>query len=93
MFHLPFKKKCLFERDSERTHRVGRARGQREGRESESEAESVLNTEPTLGLDLTTLRLGTEPKPRVRGLTDCITLVICLLKHLVIASYLVHSPV
>lgn len=34
---------------------------------------SRLYAEPGSGLDLTTLISGPEPKPSVRGLTDCIT--------------------
>lgn len=39
-------------------------------REKESQADTVLSAEPDMpGLDLTTLRSQSEPKPRVDGLT------------------------
>ena len=48
--------------------------GQRE-RERETQAASALNAEPNTGLDLTILRSQSEPKPRVRHLTNCTTQV------------------
>lgn len=43
--------------------------------EGESEADSALCMEPDMGLDLTTLRLQPELKPRVSCLTGCVTQV------------------
>ena len=43
------------------------------GRGRESQANSTLNAEPDMELDLTTLRSQPEAKPRVRGLTHCTT--------------------
>ena len=40
------------------------------GRGRESQANSILRTEPDAGLNLTTLRLGPELKPRVSSLTN-----------------------
>jgi len=45
----------------------GKGRGQRE---RESQAVSLLSFEPSVGLDLTTLRSGRETKSRVGYLTD-----------------------
>ena len=37
--------------------------------------QTALGMEPDMGLDLTSLRSGPEPKPRVGCLTDCATQV------------------
>lgn len=42
-------------------------------RESPKQTPLTAEPEPEVGLDLMTLRSGPEPRPRVRGLTDCIT--------------------
>ena len=62
-FYLCFLKIYLFERECEWRE------GQRE-RETESQADSLLSTEPATGLDPTTLRSWPEPKSRVSHLTD-----------------------
>ena len=64
----------LFIRERESRHEW---EGKRE-REKKSQADSVLSTEPEAGLDLTTLRLGPEPKPRVKCSTDCAIQALCL---------------
>ena len=46
--------------------------GQRE-REGESQADSLLSVETDVGLDLMSLRSGSELKLRVGGLTNCTT--------------------
>jgi len=61
LFFFFFLKICLFERERE----------QEGGRETQ--ADSVLSTEPNAGLSFITLRSQPEPKPRVRCLTDCAT--------------------
>jgi len=54
------------EREKEREHKQ---EGKRE-REGESQANSVLSTEPSVGLNLMTLGSRPELKPRVGCLTD-----------------------
>ena len=44
-----------------------------EEKQRESQTDSMLSAEPDSGLVLTTLRLGTEPKSTVTGLTNCAT--------------------
>lgn len=44
-----------------------------QGGGKKSQADSVLSVEPDGGLDLTVLGSGPEAKPRVGGLTDCVT--------------------
>ena len=56
------------ERQRER-ERVGVGEGHKQ-RERESQADSMLSTEPSLVLNLTTLRLRHELKLRVEGLTQ-----------------------
>ena len=57
--------------DEEREHKQ---EGQRE-KERESQADSTLSMEPDVGLDLTTLRSGPEPRTSSGLLTSCATQV------------------
>lgn len=58
----------LFEREKQRTHTCEEGRVEGEG---ESQAGSMLNVEPDLGLDFSTLRSQPELKSRLQWSTDC----------------------